>query len=373
MVKMQKIILINGSHPDYLLKLRGDLIRKLIAMGYSVHVSTPNIDDSVRESIATLGAVAHEVSVSRRKLNPFSDLNYLLEMWQLIRRLKPYFVINYTIKPNIWASFAARLAKARYGFMVTGLGYAFIPSDDRLRSALQKAVHKLYRFASAGAYAVLFQNPDDVEDFRQAGCLQDRSKAKITNGSGVDIDHFYDCALPQDDSYLLISRLLITKGVREYVEAGLKLKAEAPDVKIRLAGFLDSGPDAISEAELDSWIARGVEYLGKLDDIRPAMEATAVYVLPSYREGTPRTVLEAMSMGRPIISTDAPGCRETVVHQQNGILIPVADEEALYLSMKQLRGNPELKEVYGRRSRSIALEKYAVERVNQATTEYFGL
>lgn len=373
MVKMQKIILINGSHPDYLLKLRGDLIRKLISMGYSVHVSTPGLDDSALENIADLGAVAHAVSVSRRKLNPFSDLSYLLEMWQLIRDLKPHFVINYTIKPNIWASFAARLTKVRYGFMVTGLGYAFIPSNNKIRSILQKTVHKLYRIASAGAYAVLFQNPDDVEDFRQAGCLPDQTKAKITNGSGVDVNHFYDCALPQDDSYLLISRLLSTKGVREYVEAGLKLKAESPEVKIRLAGFLDFGPDAISEEELHGWIARGVEFLGKLEDIRPAMEATAVYVLPSYREGTPRTVLEAMSMGRPIISTDAPGCRETVVHQQNGMLVPVADQDALYRSMKQLQGNHELKEAYGRKSRSIALEKYAVERVNEATTEYFGL
>jgi glycosyltransferase involved in cell wall biosynthesis len=165
--------------------------------------------------------------------------------------------------------------------------------------------------------------------------------------------------------YLFIGRLLGDKGVREFAEAARLLKRNNPQVICSLVGWIDSNPNSITQAELDGWVADGrIEFLGRLADVRPAIEACSVFVLPSYREGTPRTVLEAMAMGRAIITTDAPGCRETVVHGENGFLIPVQDPKALAQAMRCFIHEPELQQSMGARSRQIAEEKYDVNKVN---------
>jgi glycosyltransferase involved in cell wall biosynthesis len=172
----------------------------------------------------------------------------------------------------------------------------------------------------------------------------------------------------------LIARLLGDKGVREYAQAAALVKQRFPDVTFRLVGWIDDNPDAISQAELDAWIAAGsIEFMGKLSDVRPAIADSCVYVLPSYREGTPRTVLEAMAMGRAVITTDAPGCRETVVDGRNGFLVPVQDVSGLSESMIKLIENPEQVAAMGARSRQMAEEKYDVHKVNKAMLKEMGL
>jgi glycosyltransferase involved in cell wall biosynthesis len=197
----------------------------------------------------------------------------------------------------------------------------------------------------------------------------------VVNGSGVDLDKFvFISPLKVKPVFLLIARLIGDKGIREFVQAAQLIQRSYPDCRFLLVGGLDSNPDAISQIELDDWIHNGmVEYLGRLDDVRPAIARASVYVLPSYREGTPRSVLEAMAMGRAIITTDAPGCRETVIDGENGFLVPVKSVDALVDAMTRFIEDPDLAVRMGKRSREIAEEKYDVHKVNAVMLKEMGI
>ena len=202
----------------------------------------------------------------------------------------------------------------------------------------------------------------------------------VVNGSGVNVTDFNVLPFPLNAqnspklSFLLIARLLGDKGVREYAEAAKLIKKQYPEVEFHLVGWIDENPAAIQQSELDMWIADlRLKYWGKLSDVRPAIAASSVYVLPSYREGTPRTVLEAMAMGRAIITTDAPGCRETVAQGENGFLVEVKSVTSLVNAMQEFIHKPELIEQMGQRSREIALHKYDVHQVNRHMMQEMGL
>jgi len=248
--------------------------------------------------------------------------------------------------------------------MITGLGFAF--SSTGIKSAVTGIIAKrMYGIALSFNKNVFFQNPDDMHLFKVNGILKNSQKSTIINGSGVDLELFQPVPTPASLSFLLIARLIREKGIYEYAEAAKIVKKRFPHVNFRLVGFLDKNPSSISEKELESWIeSNAIEYLGRLQDIRPAIANSSVYVLPSYREGTPRSVLEAMAMGRSIITTDAPGCRETVQHGQNGFLVPVKDVDALVNSMTHFIECPNDVVRMGHISRQIAVEKYDVRKVN---------
>jgi glycosyltransferase involved in cell wall biosynthesis len=187
----------------------------------------------------------------------------------------------------------------------------------------------------------------------------------VVNGSGVDVTAFAVAPLPTEPHFLLIARLLGDKGVREYAQAAQRTREIYPQARFSLVGWLDENPDSISQAELDSWVREGtLNFLGRLSDVRPALASCSVFVLPSYREGTPRTVLEAMAMGRAVITTDAPGCRETVVNGDNGFLVSVKSVAALTVAMTRFLDDPELAVRMGRRGRYLAEQKYDVHKVN---------
>ena len=366
-------ILINGSFAPSLIGFRGPLIRMLCDRGDEVHVTSPEIGAAVRTELERYGAVVHEIALSRTGFSVGADLAYFLALRRLMQRVRPDFVLGYTIKPNIWGSLAARSLSIRSASMVTGLGYAFAPSAKLSRRLLTRLSQGLYRMATAANARVVFQNPDDLADFVAAGCLADPDKAGIVDGSGVDTEHYAPAPLPPGAHFLLIARLLGAKGVREYARAAACLRARHREWSFRLVGFLDDGPDAISAAELAEIEAAGVEFLGRHDDVRPAIRQASVFVLPSYREGTPRSVLEAMAMGRPIVTTDAPGCRETVRDGVNGRIVPVGDAKALAAAMETLGADSALREAMGAESLRIARSKYAVERVNAALLDLLGI
>lgn len=355
--------LLNASFAGSIVSFRGTLIEELIKRGYEVHITAPDPTEQQRQAVAQLGAILHTVPLSRTGLNPISDLVYLRALHKLIKQIQPVFVLNYTVKPNIWGAIASAREHVPSASMVTGLGYAFISGRGSKRGLVQKLMRALYRSATRHNQRVIFQNPDDRDDFIAAGCLVDSGKSAIVNGSGVDIRFFQPVPIPEAPIFLLIARLLWTKGVREYVEAAIRVRTQIPEARFRIAGFLDGGPDAVTETELNDWVAAGIEYLGPLDDVRPAIADASVYVLPSYREGTPRTVLEAMAMGRPIITTDAPGCRETVINGLNGFLAPVRDVDALADAMRSLATDGALRAKMGEASKRIVDKKYAADAV----------
>ena len=369
-----RILLIAGF-ADSVLPFRGALIRALVDSGCEVHVAAPGITTvpKIGKELSLPAGRLHDVPIARAGTNPLSDARTLLALYRLMRGMRPDAVLPYTIKPVIYGTLAAWLARVPHRFaLVTGLGYAFI---GRRQGVLQRLVRLLYGMALARAGKVFFQNPDDERLFRQRGILPAPVPSVVINGSGVDVSAYAEAPLPPSPQrFLLIGRLLGDKGVREYAEAARKVKAVHPQARFLLAGWIDENPDSIAQSELDHWVEDGaIEFLGKLPDVRPAIAAATVYVLPSYREGTPRTVLEAMAMGRPIITTDAPGCRETVVDGDNGFLVPVRSTEALVEAMTRFIENPQLAARMGARSRRIAEDKYDVRKVNAIMLREMGI
>lgn len=369
---MPHSILINGSHPDSLVNFRGDLIRDLIASGYEVHTSAPDIAGPTRAQLDAMGVRSHSVNLSRSGLSPIADLRYLREMLSLQRRIRPALVLNYTIKPNIWGSFAARLLGIPACSMVTGLGYIMIEGQGLKRRLVQALAKQLYAWALSKNRAVIFQNNDDVDEFVRAGIVGP-SKIRTVRGSGVNLEHFAPAPLPAAPVFLMIARLLRTKGVREYAAAAKSVRASYPDARFLLVGMHDPGPDGVTPEEMGDWHQYGIEYLGPMDDVRPALAAASIYVLPSYREGTPRSVLEAMAMGRPVVTTDVPGCRETVQHERNGLLVPARDAAALHEAMTRLIENPRQREAMGRESLEMARELFDVRKVNRELIGHLGI
>lgn len=365
-----------ASFAESLVGFRGPLIAALQAKGLEVHVAAPDLSVSnpVRTRLEAQGLVVHDVRMRRTGTNPIADLCTLLDLHRLMRRIRPDFVMGYTIKPVIYGTLAAWTARVPRRFaLITGLGYAFQQESGRGR--LQALVQRLYALALGLADKVFFQNPDDEAMFRQRAILAARVPSCVVNGSGVDVSGFPATPLPQGNPrFLLIARLLGDKGVREYVEAARRIRVKGRDASFALVGWIDSNPDSIRQEELDAWVAEGViDYLGKLSDVRPAIASSTVYVLPSYREGTPRTVLEAMAMQRAVITTDAPGCRETVIDGLNGFLIPVKSVDALEQAMLRFIDDTELAEKMGLYAREIAVNKYDVRKVNAVMLEEMGI
>lgn len=356
-----------AGHAPSLINFRGPLIAEMVRRGWQVLAVAPDIDAETGAQLAALGARAKSMPLARTGMNPLRDLAYYRALVRLFRKERPNVLLAYTIKPVIWGLFAARAAGVPGTVaLITGLGYAF---TDGVRSGLKRllavgAASALYRIALLSADRVLFQNPDDRDLFRSRGLIRDRGQITVVDGSGVDLDHYAPSRLPEEPVFLMIGRLLGAKGVREYAAAAVELKKRHPEARFQLAGWRDPGPDTVTEGELDVWIEGGVEYLGRLSDVRPAISAARVYVLPSYREGTPRSVLEAMAMGRPIITTDAPGCRETVIDGVNGFLVPPRNALALEAAMERMIENPDLIAPMSVASLDLARRRYDVNRVN---------
>lgn len=363
---MKRFLIIAGQ-AESLQNFRGPLIEALLAQGLEVHTVAPKLHSGspIRIALEAKGIVVHDIPLRRAGTNPLADLKALFALWRLIRRVRPQYVMGYTIKPVIYGTLAAAIAGVPNRFaLITGLGYAFQGNGQRKK--MQTLAQQLYTIALKQAKKVFFQNSDDEALFRQLGILAPGAASAVANGSGVDLNYYAPAPLPAGaPRFLLIARLLGDKGVREYVRAAGRVRARHPEVTFSLVGPIDENPDSIPQDELQQWIEQGiVDYLGEMRDVRPAIAAATVYVLPSYREGTPRTVLEAMAMGRPVIVTDAPGCRETVTEGDNGFLVEPKSIDQLENAMLKFIQEPALIERMGARSLQIACEKYDVHKVN---------
>jgi glycosyltransferase involved in cell wall biosynthesis len=355
---------------------RGDLLSALVKAGHEVVACASGEDKEVLARFREMGVDYRTITLDRNGITPLMDLHYLLVLTRLLLKFRPDIVLSYTIKPVIYGSLAARFAGVPQSFsMITGLGYVFTGKTLKQRF-VRAVVHLLYRLSLPQNHAVFFLNRDDLSLLTGLGLIQDPTQAVLVNGEGVDLNFFSE-GPPRTTPpvFLLIARLLKDKGIAEYVDAARILKSSYPEAKFRLVGPFDSNPSAISRSQVAEWQREGViEYLGETRDVRPYIAEASVFVLPSYyREGTPRSILEAMAMGRPIITTDAPGCRETVVEGENGFLVPVMDIDALVKAMERFIVQPDLIQWMGRRSREIAVEKYDVHKVNHVIMRTMGL
>lgn len=342
---------------------RGDLIKTIIDKGYEVVVTGPDMTDV--DKIEELGAKFIQIPMNKNGTSILGDLRYCKNLYRLMKEEKPDVTLGYTVKPVVYGSIAAHLAGIKnINCMVTGGGYTFTSTSIKAR-VLGGIVRTLYRIGFKCADHIIFQNPDDLNEFCESG-LANKKKCFVVNGSGVNIGRFNVEEFPEKTTFFMLSRLLKSKGVQEYLKAAEIVKKQYPRAKFYLLGKYENNmQDAVPKDFIQDFINRGiVERFDETNDVKPYYAMSSVYVLPSYREGTPRTVLEAMAMGRPIITTDTQGCRETVIDGKNGYLVPVKDCNILAERMIRFICKPELISAFGAKSREYVVEKFEVNKVN---------
>ncbi|MEK6210336.1 MAG: glycosyltransferase family 4 protein [Pseudomonadota bacterium] len=334
---MAKTILVCSNYAWTLVNFRLSLLRALAADGYQVHVLTQF--DGTENRLREIGMELHDLYIDRKGINPWRDTVTFFHILHLLKTLRPMGMMNFTIKPVIYGGLAARVLGIPYISTITGLGTAFI--ND---TWLTRMVEVLYRVSQRRVRHVFFQNPDDRALFLRRRLVPE-SVTAVLPGSGVDLAWFEASPLlnRHETVFLLMARLLWDKGVGEYVEAARQVKARHSQARFQLLGFLGSeNRTAISRETVEGWVAEGVvEYLGETDDVRPFIAAAHCVVLPSfYREGVPRSLLEAAAMGRPVITTDSVGCREAVEDGVNGYLCQVKDAGDLAEKMERFLALP---------------------------------
>ncbi|RYU80252.1 glycosyltransferase family 4 protein [Hymenobacter persicinus] len=352
---MRVAIVINTSWNIW--NFRGSLVRALQAAGHEVLAIAPPDDYSARLE-TELGCRYVPILMENKGTNPVKDALLTRRFYDIYRREKPDVVLHYTIKPNIYGTLAAKLAGIPSVNNVSGLGTVFI-----IKNFVSKVALGLYRFAFQFPRRVFFQNGDDRQLFLDHGLLK-RDITDLLPGSGIDTTKFQPAPTferHQPFTFLMIARVLYEKGVEEYFEAARRVREAVPGTRVQLLGGIDeSGNIGVKRAVFEQWLQAGhVEYLGTSDNVAAHIRQADCIVLPSYREGTPKTLLEAAAMGKPIVTTDVPGCRETVVDGQNGLLCQVRDAADLAAKMLQvLRLDDAQLEAMGRAGRQLAETKF---------------
>lgn len=367
-------VVIVGAYPESLVNFRGELIRALVGRGYHVTAMGAPASLAVVAKIEELGAQYQAFPVHRNTLSIRNDIATFVALRRLFREIRADVVLAYTIKPVIWGGLAvSRRHQRRFFALITGLGFALQGTGLR-RWALAYVVAQLYKLALRRASGVIFQNEDDRETFVLRG-LAPRALTYRVFGSGVDCARFSQCPFPGGPAtFLVIARLLRAKGLREFAAAARLVKRDHPEVRFCIVGAVDPSPDRIALSEVEGWQDEGiVQYLGPTDDVRQALADCHVYVLPSYHEGLPRTVLEALATGRPIVTTDVSGCRDTVLEGRNGFLVPKKDAKALASRIEWFLAHRDEWKRMGAASRQLAEERFDVRLINSRMLQIMGL
>jgi glycosyltransferase involved in cell wall biosynthesis len=355
---MSRVVLLSGFAPG-LLYFRRPLLRGLIAAGHEVIAAAPDEDPRVAPAIREIGAEWRPIEFDRNRVRPVHDLRFLRDIRKLIRETKPDRLLCAMLKPNIYGGWAAHSEGVPSAAMVTGLGTVFMNPGWR-RSIAARMLRRACRHHDL----IFVQNPEDRRDLLDLNVVEHAAKLVQTAGEGIDLAAFPLTTLPDRPIFLMLARLLEAKGVREYLAAAAKVRVRCPDAVIRLAGIEDPASGGVPVDEVRAAERRGeIEYLGFVEDVQSAIADCSVCVLPSWYEGTPHSLLEGMSMGRAIITTDVRGCRETVVDRETGLLVPVRDPKALAAAMERLALDPELRSSMGRAGRNLAEQRFSADSV----------
>ncbi len=372
---MKVALVVNTSWNLY--NFRISLIHSLQANGHEIHTIAPT--DSYTPLLLEHGCQHHKLRMDSRGANPIKDMALIFELYTIYRRIKPDIILHYTIKPNVYGTLAATLLGIPVVNNVCGLGTVFLKKD--IVSFIAKL---LYRMSFRFARKVFFQNPDDLDLFIKDKLVPAKA-VDLLPGSGIDLKKFTPAPFTRNSAFtfLLISRLITDKGVLEYVEAVKKLKAEGLNARFQVLGAIDEEHKrGIAKEVIDSWITSGIiDYLGTTEDVRPFIQQADCVVLPSYREGTPRVLLEAASISKPIIATNVPGCNQVVVDHFNGLLCTLKDADDLAEKMKTMSHlNDDQLKIFGANGRqkmesqfdeSTVIQKY-LHTLQQVESEQFS-
>ena len=359
----KKIILLSGSG-DTVAWFRLDFLNEFLLRSYKVYVLAPDIRDDLKPELINMGIEFIEIKLERKGFNVLNLISSVCELVSLFKEIQPNIIFSYTHKAILSGSLAAKISGFSNTFsMVTGTGHLF--DNQTKKEKVIKFIGSLaLRIALRFNKLVFFQNPDDQALFLKNNIVLSQ-KTKLVNGSGVNLDKFSLSPLPAEPIFLCMARLIKSKGLEEFARAAKRVKKLNPEARFILYGYPDDHPDSIDENEIISnWFNDfGVEYFGYAENPIDAIKECSVFVLLSYKEGTPRVVLEAMAMGRSIITTDAPGCRETVKNGVNGFLIPRFDDLEAANAMTKLL-SAELRKEMGKESRKFCESKFNVLDVN---------
>jgi glycosyltransferase involved in cell wall biosynthesis len=374
----QKRIVIVASLTWSLVCFRLDLLKAMVLAGHEVTALAPDDDQGAIATLEHIGVRFEKIPMARTGTNPLADLRTFVALYRRMRRLAPDIVLAYTMKPIIYGGLAARLAGIRQRFaLFTGFGFLFGEGLQGFRTTMIRRLSiKLYRASLVGTAAAFAYNDADAAEIRRHAMVSPQTPLIMLAGSGVDLERFASSEpRPGPPVFLLIARLLREKGIAEFAAAARLLKREFPDARFQILGPFDPSPLVIAKSDLDAWVEEGVvEYLGETRNVAPFLEASTVFVLPSYyREGIPRSALEAMAAGRPIVTTDAPGCRETVIDGENGFCVPPRNVDALAKAMRAFLEDDTLAARMGANSRKLAEKRFDVRQVNRTLLKVLGL
>lgn len=369
---MSKSIAVLSSHTPSLFWFRTDMMKEFINRGYKVYALANESEDKWRDKFKENDIIYQQITVSRNGVNPLQDRRSLISIRERLSAIKPEKIFTFQAKTVIYGAMAANsLGITEVYPLIAGMGSVFL-SDDLKSRVVRIIMTTLYKRSIRHCPAVFFQNHDDEQIFRNLGIIKNQ-KVVMLHGSGVNTEKFKLLPLPDKPAFLCISRLIRDKGVYEYLEVCKRIKAEYPETRCLLVGPYDTNPSALKPEEIKPFIDAGIEYFGEQEDVRPYIGQCSVFILPSYREGTPKTNLEAMACGRAVITTDVPGCKETVIDEENGFLVPAKDIDSLYQKMKCFIENPSKAANMGAVGRKMVEETFDVRKVNEIICEAMRL
>ncbi|KAB5491510.1 glycosyltransferase family 4 protein [Flagellimonas hadalis] len=365
---MPKKILIICSYANSLIHFRGDFIADLLKNGFMVYGAAPDMSQEIHSKLTEMGAIPLEYQLQRTGMNPFNDLKSILELKKIIKAHDIDLVFPYTIKPVIYGSIAANMSKIPAVSLITGLGFTFTGTSKKART-LQKITELLYKVSIRKNKLVIFQNRDDHKLFLERNIIKEDNKVDFVSGSGVNLNSYptrVNNKTTDKIIFILVARLIREKGIHLFIEAASLLKKEFPNAEFHVIGKPDQSPSAIHLEQLHKLNEQGtIVYHGRQKNVAEFLFNSDIFVLPTfYREGVPRSILEALSVGMPIITTDSPGCRETVVKGENGILVAPQDLDSLVEAMRFFLENPKQIEIKGSKSRELAEQKFDVKIIN---------
>lgn len=380
-MKINHQIILIGTVASSFYGFRADLIRALRVKQYTVYAFTSEYTDADLKQIESLGAIPMTYELNRGGLNPLSDIVATYKLSKKIREIEPDLVFSYFSKPVIFGTIAAKLAKVpKIIGMLEGLGYTFTEQPEGLAKKtelIKKIQVLLYKFALPQLDKLIFLNPDDPKDLIDQYAINVR-KVEVLGGIGLNLKE-YPCQpiinIQQPINFLFIGRLLKEKGIHDFLNAAKIVKEKYPETQFTVLGAIDPhNLGALTQSELDELISSNIiDYPGHVDNVKDWIAKSHVFVLPSYREGVPRSTQEAMAIGRAVITTDVPGCRETVEHGVNGFIVAKWNPEALAEKMIYFIEHPEQIEKMGCESYKIAQDKFDAEKVNQRLLNILGL
>ena len=359
-------IAVLSSHTPSLFWFRADMMFSFIERGHEVYAlgNEPEVD--WKEKFSEKGIIYRQINVQRNGLNPLNDIRSISSIKKILADIMPEKIFTYQAKTIIYGTVAAnRLGITEVYPLIAGLGSLFL-KEDRKTKIIRTILMQEYKMAMRKCPVIFFQNTDDEQTFREKRIIK-KQQTVMLHGSGVNLERFSLQPLPDRFAFLCISRLIRDKGVYEYLESCKRIKAIYPNIRCLLVGPFDTNPSSLKKEELQHFIDNGViEYFGEQADVVPFLAQCSVFVLPSYREGTPKTVLEAMACGRAVITSNAPGCKETVENKVNGLLVPVRNVDAIVEAMQYMIDHPDTVRLMANKGREKAERLFDVKKVNAA-------